>query len=133
MQRPPSWSEQNAAAFQLDDVVALYHLRAPYPSTLTPFLRDLALPPTGAVLELGCGTGNITRDLAPHVRRIDAIDRSRAMIERARTLSGGTHPAIRWIEGRAEEASLDGPYSPVVAGASLHWMDWDVVDRKSVV
>lgn len=127
MQRPPSWSEQNAAAFQLDDVVEHYYLRAPYPSTLSPFLRDLAVPSTGAVLELGCGTGSITRDLAPHVGRIDAVDRSRAMIERARTLPGGDHPAIRWIEGRVEEASLDGPYCLAVAGASLHWMDWDVV------
>jgi SAM-dependent methyltransferase len=100
MQRPPSWSEHNAAAFQLDDVVEQYHLRAPYPSTLSPFLRDLALPPSGAVLELGCGTGKITRVLAPHVGRIDAVDSSRAMIERARTLPGGSHPAIRWIEGR---------------------------------
>jgi SAM-dependent methyltransferase len=127
MQRPPSWSEQNAAAFQLDDVVELYCLRAPYPSTLSPFLRALASPPGGAVLELGCGTGSITRDLAPHIGRIDAVDSSRAMIERARTLPGGNHPSIRWIEGRAEEASFDGPYCLVIAGASLHWMDWDVV------
>ena len=127
MQRPPSWSEQNAAAFQLDDVVEQYQLRAPYPSTLSPFLRDLALPAGGAVLELGCGTGTIARDLAPHVGRIDAVDCSHAMIERARTLRGGDHPAIRWIEGRAEDARLDGPYCLAIAGASLHWMDWDVV------
>ena len=127
MQRPPSWSEYNAAAFELDDVVAQYHLRPPYPSTLAPFLRGLAMPRNGAVLELGCGTGTITRDLAPHVGRIDALDMSHAMIERARTLPGGNHPAIRWHEGRAEDAPLDGPYCLAVAGASLHWMDWDVV------
>ena len=127
MQRPPSWSEENAAAFELDDVVEHYSLRAPYPPTLSGFLLDLAVPATGAVLELGCGTGSITRDLAPHVSRIDAVDRSRAMIERARALPGGDHPAIRWIEGRGEEAPLDGPYCLAVAGASLHWMDWDAV------
>jgi len=125
--RPPSWNQHNAAAFQLDDVVEHYHLRAPYPSTLVPFLLDLAVSPGGAVLELGCGTGEIARTLAPHVERIDAIDISPQMIAKARTLPGGDHPAIRWIEGRVEDAALDGPYVVAVAGKSLHWMDWDVV------
>lgn len=125
--RPPSWNEHNAAAFQLDDVVEQYHLRAPYPSTLVPFLIKLAEPIGGCVLELGCGNGKITRDLAPHVERIDAVDISARMIENARGAPGGTHPSIRWIEGRAEEAPLDGPYALAIAGASLHWMDWETV------
>ena len=124
--RPPSWSPHNASAFQLADVVEHYHLRAPYPSALFPFLRDLAVPPRGAVIELGCGTGEITRALASHAERIDAIDISRQMIERARSMPGGDHPAIRWIEGRSEDAPLNGPYALAVAGASLHWMDWDI-------
>ncbi|MDE3076337.1 MAG: class I SAM-dependent methyltransferase, partial [Chloroflexota bacterium] len=64
---------------------------------------------------------------APHVERIDALDSSRAMIERARTMPGGDHPAIHWIAERAEEAPFDGPYCLAVAGASLHWMDWQIV------
>ena len=79
------------------------------------------------MIELGCGTGEITRALAPHAERIDAIDVSRQMIEKARSMPGGDHPAIRWIVGRAEEAPLEGPYALAVAGASLHWMDWDIV------
>jgi SAM-dependent methyltransferase len=125
--RPPGWNEHNAAAFQLDDVVEHYHLRAPYPSTLIPFLQGLAVRPGGAVLELGCGTGEIARALAPHVERVDAIDVSRQMIAKARALPGGDHLAIRWIVGRAEDAPLDGQYALAFAGASLHWMDWDVV------
>jgi SAM-dependent methyltransferase len=124
--RPQSWSPHNASAFQLADVVEHYHLRAPYPSTLIPFLRDLAVPPRGAVIELGCGTGEITRALAPHTERIDAIDLSHQMIERARSMPGGDHPGICWIEGRSEDAPLNGPYALAVAGKSLHWMDWDI-------
>jgi SAM-dependent methyltransferase len=127
IQRPPSWSDHNAAAFQLEDVVEQYHLRAPYPSTLAPFLLKLATPQGGPVLELGCGPGKITRDLAPHVERVDAIDVSQRMIERARSMPGGDHPAIKWIVGRAEDAPLEGPYALAVAGAALHWMDWDIV------
>jgi SAM-dependent methyltransferase len=125
--RPPSWSVHNAAAFQLDDVVENYHLRSPYPSTLAPFLLALAVTPGAAVLELGCGTGEITVALAQHVERIDAIDVSRQMIEKGRSMPGGDHAAIRWIVGRAEDAPLDGPYGLAVAGKSLHWMDWDIV------
>src|SRR5690242_18807388 len=55
--RPSDLAKHNAAAFQLEDVVDRYHLRTPYPSTLAPFLRDLAVPRGGPVLELGCGTG----------------------------------------------------------------------------
>ncbi len=124
--RPADLTKHNAAAFQLEDVVARYHFRTPYPSTLAPFLRDLAGPRGGPVLELGCGTGEVTRALAPLVERIDAIDISRAMLARARSLPGGNHPAIRWIEAAAEDAPLDGPYALAVAGDALHWFDWDV-------
>lgn len=41
-------------------------------------------------------------------------------------MPGGDQPAIRWIEGRSEDAPLNGPYALAVAGASLHWMDWDI-------
>jgi trans-aconitate methyltransferase len=117
----------NAAAFQLDDVVEHYHLRSPYPAAVFPFLLSLSVTAGGAVVELGCGTGEITRALSPHVERIDAIDVSRQMIEKGRAMPGGDHTAIRWIEGTAEEALLEGPYALAVAGKALHWMDWDVV------
>src|SRR5439155_14098480 len=34
--------------------------------------------------DLGCGTGQITETLAPFVRRVIAVDRSRAMLKAAR-------------------------------------------------
>jgi SAM-dependent methyltransferase len=125
--RPPSWNEHNASAFQLADVVNNYHLRPPYPPSMFRFLLDLATPRGGPVLELGCGTGEIARALAAHVERIDAIDVSAPMLARARSMAGGDRTNIRWVEGRAEDAPLDGPYALAVAGASLHWMDWEAV------
>jgi SAM-dependent methyltransferase len=125
--RPPAWSPYNAAAFELSDVVEHYHLRAPYPSNLVPFLRGLAASESDALLELGCGTGEISRRLAPYFARIDAIDISGPMLARARTMPNGDHPAVRWIQSRAEDAPLRGPYALAVAGASLHWMNWEAV------
>ena len=49
-----------------------------------PFWRQLALNAQGAVLELGCGTGRISLPLARAGARVVGIDRSEAMLERAR-------------------------------------------------
>jgi trans-aconitate methyltransferase len=76
---------------------------------------------------LGCGTGNISRPLAEYVERIDAVDWSFPMLERARTLPGGDSPKIRWLYGRAEDVETQPPYALVTAGESLHWMDWGVI------
>jgi SAM-dependent methyltransferase len=127
VERPPQLTRHNAEAFQLRSVVDAYHLRTPYPPALTPFLLDLATPRGGPVLELGCGTGEISRALAPSCERVDAIDVSARMIARARTMPGGDHVAIRWVVGAAEDARLDGPYALAIAGDSLHWMHWEVV------
>ena len=49
------------------------------------------------------------------------------MIARGRSLPGGDDTRIRWIEGRAETAPLSRPYGLVTVGASLHWMQVEVV------
>jgi SAM-dependent methyltransferase len=125
--RPSHLSEFNAGAFQLKSVVDSYPLRTPYPSALGPVLLSLARPDRGRVLELGCGTGEIARMLAPHVERIDAIDISAPMLARARRMPGGGHGGIRWLQERAENVPLDAPYALAVAGDSLHWMTWEIV------
>ena len=102
-----------------------YRLRAPYPADLFP--RLAADAGHGDVLELGCGSGAVTRRLAPLVRSIHAIDVSPLMLEEGRVLPGGDHEAIRWVEGEAETAALDGPYDLACAAAALHWMDWQAV------
>ncbi len=44
-------------------------------------LKGLCPPAGASVVELGAGTGRITRLLAPHVRFIAAFDRSKAMLD----------------------------------------------------
>jgi SAM-dependent methyltransferase len=56
---------------------------------------------------------------------VDAVDPSEEMI-RAAQRAGGDEP-IRWIVGRAEDAPLAPPYGLITAGASIHWMDPEVV------
>ena len=52
-----------------------------------PFWRNLALHAGGRVLELGCGTGRISLPLGRAGVPLVGIDRSEAMLERARTRS----------------------------------------------
>ena len=52
-----------------------------------PFWRRAALKATGRVLELGCGTGRVTKPLARAGVDIVGIDRSAPMLARAITNS----------------------------------------------
>jgi SAM-dependent methyltransferase len=107
-------------------VVAAYHHRPPYSPQIFPVLRDLVVDTPRVALDLGCGTGDVARPLAAVVDAVDAIDCAPRMLERGEGLPGGDRPNLRWILGRAEEASFPrSTYGLVTAGESLHWMDWD--------
>ncbi|MCP4804380.1 MAG: class I SAM-dependent methyltransferase [Proteobacteria bacterium] len=51
---------------------------------------------TDRVVDLGCGTGNVARTLAPHVERVIAVDCSPNMLRRAQE---GPDLDITWVEG----------------------------------
>ena len=54
------------------------------------------------------------------------------MIEIGRSRDGGDLPNIRWVCQSAEDFAYDTRYSLIVAGASLHWMDWyEVLPRMA--
>ena len=78
-----------------------------------------------AGLDIGCGTGETARLIAPHMDRVDAIDPSAAMLKQARALSDAT-TNVTWIESYFETAPLRPPYGIAVAAESLHWTDWPV-------
>ncbi len=92
---------------------------------MTELLRALLPGAAGRVLDAGTGTGRIARALAPHARRIDAVDPSAEMLRRGRELPGGDHAAIRWLEAPIESAPLDPPYDLAVCAESFHWFDAD--------
>ena len=108
------------------DSAAAYPHRPPYPDDAIRLLVDLLRDTPRAVLDAGCGTGDLARPLASDVERVDAVDPSAAMLAEGRKLPGGDHPHLRWQRATAEAAVLDPPYALVTAGESLHWMDWPV-------
>ncbi len=125
--KPAHLGPEYGAQFADPSVVAAYHLRPPYPPETFDVLLGLVGDGPRVVLDAGCGTGELARRLAGCVDRVDALDPSVGMLAKGRGLPGGASPNLTWIRGIAEDAPLRGPYSLIVAGASLHWMAWDVV------
>ncbi len=119
--KPAGWGVQYADVFQEPHVVASYRHRPPYPRATIDQLAALAAG--GAVVDAGCGTGELARRLAPLVERIDAVDVSTPMLELAATLPGGER--VNWVHGGIEDAPLEPPYALIVAGDSVHWFDWE--------
>jgi len=107
--------------------VDAYRHRAPYPLETFDILLRLINGEPRSLLDGGCGRGEIARPMATLVERVDAVDFSLEMVEQGKMLPGGDNPRLNWIYAPVEEAPLDPPYGLVTAGASLHWMDWDIV------
>lgn len=125
--KPLHLTPQYGAQFADRSVASAYPFRPPYPDETFEILSALAIDTPRHILDLGAGTGDIARRLAPRVEMIDAVDPSEAMIARGRALPGGDNPRINWIVSSAEEFDYTTRYSLVVAAESLHWMEWDVV------
>ena len=107
--KPDCWAPEYARAFNLESVARTYHLRPPYPEGLFATLAELIVDQPRTLLDLGCGPGDLARNLVHAAERVDAVDVSLAMIERGRAMAHGNHANLRWIHARAEDAQLHPP------------------------
>jgi SAM-dependent methyltransferase len=115
--------------FKDESVASAYRFRPEYPPetfAILDKLIDREISPC-RVLDAACGTGHLARKLIDHAGYVDAIDFSRAMIEEGRRLPGGDSSPITWICSTVEAAPINPPYSLVVIGDAMHWLDWEKV------
>ncbi len=82
-------------------------------------LIDLLAPQPGErVLDLGCGTGHLTAELAARGASVVGLDNDPAMIEQARL----SYPALEFVHGDAASFRLAEPFDAVFSNAALHWV-----------
>jgi SAM-dependent methyltransferase len=83
-----------------------------------------------AVLEIGCGTGQLTRSLLARGLRVTAVEPGQQLIARAREHLHGTGD-VQFVNARLEDAPLPrAHYSAMFSASAIHWIDPDVSWRK---
>ena len=127
IQKPEQFTSIHAETFQALDVVEAYQHRPPYSNEAFSILLNLLNGSTGHVLDIGCGRGEIARNLVSSVERVDAVDASQAMIEKGKILPNGNHPRLCWHHGYLENIPLHPPYTLMTSGESLPWMEENIV------
>lgn len=99
--------------------------RPAYPAeAVAAVLAEVGLPaadaPRVTLLDLGAGTGKLTRMLVPYGARVLAIEPVAGM----RRKLGELVPAAEALDGTAEAIPLpDGSVSAVTVGQAFHWFD----------
>ncbi|TSQ01542.1 hypothetical protein Baya_11118 [Bagarius yarrelli] len=88
------------------------------------YLNKKKGPPYEVAVDLGCGTGQNTRLLAPYFQKVVGIDVSECQVEEARAVAGFSN--ITYRSGPAEEVPFpDGSVDLLTAASAAHWFDTD--------
>jgi ubiquinone/menaquinone biosynthesis C-methylase UbiE len=112
---------EEAVQAQLADVLELRAADRQQRAMLEDYLHDLGLEGSARVLEIGCGTGPVTRTLAalPEVREVVGLDPSEIFVERARRLANGDG-SVTFVVGDGRELPFeDASFDAVVCHTSL--------------
>lgn len=89
-------------------------------------LVDLLAPRPGErVLDLGCGTGTVTAEIAARGATTVGLDADADMIAAARA----KHPELNFEVGDGHSFATGKPYDAVFSNAALHWM----LDPEAVI
>jgi trans-aconitate 2-methyltransferase len=80
---------------------------------------DLLAPQPGErILDLGCGAGQLTHEIASRGARVIGLDSSASMVAQARI----NYPDIEFVLADAAHFALDQPVDAVFSNAALHWI-----------
>jgi trans-aconitate methyltransferase len=99
---PQSYEDRHAYVFKFgEDLLAL-----------------LAPQPGERILDLGCGTGQLSAAIAGSGAHVIGLDLSAEMLNQAR----GNYPEIEFVQGDASDFALDAPVDAIFSNAALHWV-----------
>lgn len=82
-------------------------------------LALLDAKPGERILDVGCGSGHLTRLIADAGAEVIGFDSSAEMIATAKE----AYPTINFIVADASDFSFDEPFDAVFSNAALHWVE----------
>lgn len=88
-------------------------------------LELLKAQPGELILDLGCGTGDLSFEIAQSGAKVRGMDYSAHMVEQAQR----KYPNLHFEVGNGQQFQLPEPVDAVFSNAALHWMK----DAKGVV
>jgi trans-aconitate methyltransferase len=82
-------------------------------------LVELLNPQSGErILDVGCGTGQLTSEIARSGAAVTGLDKSPEMLAEARK----NYPDLTFVEGDAASFHFTEPFDAVFSNAVLHWV-----------
>lgn len=115
---------QHPESRSFECVADLYERTRPEypPDALAWVVERLDLRAGRTVLDLGAGTGKLTRALVPTGAEVIAVEPGEAMLDELRRAV----PGVRALQGSAEEIPLpDSSVDAVTVGQAFHWFRFD--------
>ncbi len=110
MTPPRNWFDQGGKAYA--------RFRPGYPPELARFLASVS-PGTGRALDVGCGNGQLTAQLAAHFDQVLGVDPSADQIAHATA-----HPRVVYTCAPAEQLPIAACSAQLITAAqAAHWFD----------
>lgn len=82
-------------------------------------LVEMLAPKQGEhILDIGCGTGELSQQISEHCQEVVGIDQSANMVAQARE----NYPALTFLELDAASFNLDRQFDAIFSNATLHWV-----------
>src|SRR5690606_40242267 len=77
--------------------------------------------PGERIIDLGCGTGTFSAEIAERGAEVLGIDGNPEMVAQA----AAAHPGLTFIVGAAHDFTVGETFDAVASNAALHWMSRD--------
>ncbi|XP_022096086.1 putative methyltransferase DDB_G0268948 isoform X2 [Acanthaster planci] len=103
--------------------------QATFDQTRDPLIRPQTAEPFQLAVDVGCGSGQNTRPLAPYFEKVIGVDVSEAQIRAAQSLENP--PNVDFRIGSAESIAVpDRSVDLITCAESVHWFDLDAFFRE---